>query len=198
MSSSSLKNIFWYDKDDESARNNRNVYINKLRIVLKAVGDVKIVNNKGYWLTAFGDDIFCDYRSVLSLIAALDKSPDLDKSTLNRLLDIAGKGKLLPFCEAEWLDDIKSDYADLLIDFLLKKSALVELKDDLPLLLKISDVILIQDNIDESGIRLKCNTLFRMDKKKSALLSFNKFAQEHVKLLGVETKLTLKSITAAP
>ncbi|MDR3061263.1 MAG: hypothetical protein LBU57_04005 [Dysgonamonadaceae bacterium] len=194
ISSSGLRNILWYDKDEKSALNNRNVYINKLRILLKNVGDMKIINNKGYWMTTSDNPVFCDYESVLSLVAAMEKKPELDKSLLNEMLDIACKGKLLPLYETEWFDDIKTDYSNLIIEFLLKKAVLPELKDELILLLKISEVILLHDDIEETGIRLKCNTLFRLNKKKQALLSFNKFSEEHVKLLGIKTKLSFEEI----
>ncbi|MDR1370164.1 MAG: hypothetical protein LBJ72_08600 [Dysgonamonadaceae bacterium] len=194
ISSSELRNILWYDKDGESARNNRNVYINKLRILLKNVGDIKILSNKGYWCITLDNTVFCDYERVLSLISALEKKPEPDKFLLNEMLDIAGRGKLLPFYEQEWLDDIKTDYSNRIIEFLLKKARLPELKDELVLLLKMAEVILLHDDIEENGIRLKCRALFRLDKKKQALTSFNKFSEEHVKLLGIETKLSFEEI----
>jgi two-component SAPR family response regulator len=194
ISSSELRNVLWYDKDEESARNNRNVYINKLRILLKNVGYISILSNKSYWRITLDNNVFCDYERVLSLIAALEKNPIPDKFLLNEMLDIAGKGKLLPFYEMEWLDNIKADYSNRIIEFLQKKARLPELKDELALLLKISEVILLHDDIEEIGIQLKCNTLFRLDKKKQALVSFNKFSEEHVKLLGIETKLSFEDI----
>ncbi len=194
ISSSELRNTLWYDKDEESARNNRNVYINKLRMLLKNVGDVKILNDKNYWKITLDNTVFCDYERVVSLISTLEKKSELDKSLLNEMLDIAARGKLLPFYEMEWLDDIKADYSDRIIEYLLKKASLPELRDELALLLKISEVILLHDDIEESGIRLKCNTLFRLDKKKQALICFNKFSEEHVKLLGIETKLSFEEI----
>ncbi len=194
ISSSELRNILWYDKDEESARNNRNVYINKLRILLKNVGDIKILNDKSYWKITLDKAVFCDYERVISIISALEKKVELDKSLLNEMLNIAARGKLLPFSEMEWMDDIKTDYSNLVIEFLIKKARLPELKDELALLLKISEVILLHDDIEENGIRLKCNTLFRLDKKKQALVSFNKFSEEHLKLLGIATKLSFEEI----
>ena len=198
ISSSELRNILWYDKDEESARNNRNVYINKLRMILKNIGDIKILNDKNYWRITLDHSVFCDYERVVSLISALNKKPELDKVLLNEMLDIAARGKLLPFYELEWLDNIKTDYSNLIIEFLLKKARLPELRDELALLLKMSEVILLHDDIEEDGIRLKCNTLFRLDKKKQALVSFNRFSEEHIKLLGMPTKLSFEDVVKLP
>ena len=40
--------ILWSDKEEESARNNRNVTLRKLRILLEKVGDVEVVSDAGF------------------------------------------------------------------------------------------------------------------------------------------------------
>lgn len=44
-----LIQLLWYDKTEESAKNNRNVYMSKLRSLLDKVGDIKILNQNGFW-----------------------------------------------------------------------------------------------------------------------------------------------------
>jgi hypothetical protein len=192
--SDKLRNLFWPDKDDESARNNRNVYINRLRSLLKNTGSIKILTEKGYWKIVLDDSVSCDYTRLISLISEIQEKKEINESKLLEILDLAGRGKLLPFYEIEWLDDYKMEYSNLLIEFLLEISKLPELRDNLELLLKISEIILLQDSIDESGIHLKCRVLFQIGKKKLALQCYKRFAEEYLDLLGVKTSLTFDDI----
>lgn len=194
VSSLEFRNFFWPDKDDDSARNNRNVYINRLRILLKNVGDIKIISDKGYWMLSLNDSVFCDYEKILSLISEIKGKPKFDKELLKEMLELAQRGKLLPYYEMEWLDNYKTAYSNLIIEFLLDVADYPELESDLGLLLQIAEVILLQDSIEESAVRLRCNILFRLGKKKHALQCYNKFAEEHLNLLGIETNLTFEDI----
>ncbi|GHV29614.1 hypothetical protein FACS1894177_00760 [Bacteroidia bacterium] len=194
VTSQMLHDLLWPDKDYDSARNNRNVYINRLRVILKNVGNLKIFKQEGCWVISDFEEVYCDYERVLSLIKQFNENPEFDFPLLNSILDIAQKGKLLPHYEAEWLDEYKSQYSDLIIEFLLEIVNLPGLQNDLPLLLRISDIILQQDNTEETGIRMKCNTLVRLGKKNQALLCFKKFSEEHQILFGVETTLKFKDM----
>ncbi len=62
------------------------------------------------------------------------------------------------------------------------------------LLLKMADVILLHDNIDEDAISLKCYALFNMGHKKQALQAFNKFSTDYENLLAEKTKLTFEDL----
>ena len=43
-----ITEIIWFDKKEASARNNRNVTLRKLRILLESVGDIEIISSNGY------------------------------------------------------------------------------------------------------------------------------------------------------
>lgn len=195
ISSQELKNILWFDKDDESARNNRNVYINKLRSILKPFREIIIVNEGGYWRIQLEKTVFCDYERALLLINSLKTVHPFNKKLLAELADIALNGTLLPLIQqAEWLDPYQSDYANQLIECLMKHSKHEEVKTDLLLLLKIGDVILLHDNTDEDGIRFKCYALFHLGRKKQALQVFNKFIVDYENLLAIKPNLIFEEL----
>ena len=62
-----LIQLLWYDKTEESAKNNRNVYMSKLRSLLDKVGDIKILNQNGFWSIQFENGTICDYLEALHL-----------------------------------------------------------------------------------------------------------------------------------
>lgn len=190
-----LRNILWYDKNGESARNNRNVYINKLRSILKSFEGVKVVNHEGYWTIQSEKKISCDYEKVLVLIKMLQTGHRFDAKLLNELVDTASKGTLLPHIQqTEWLESYQTDYTNQLIECLLEYSKRDEAKEDLPLSLKIADVILLHDNIDEDAIKFKCYALYHLGRKNQALQAFNKFAADYEVLLATKPNFTFEDL----
>jgi len=195
ITSQELKRILWFDKDDDSARNNRNVYVNKLRTILKPFVEIKVVNNKGYWTIQFEKTVFCDYEKALVLMKMLQAGEQFNKKLIVELVDIALKGALLPFVQqTEWLESYQSDYSSYLIECLLKYSKHEEVKTDLLLLLKIADAILLHDNIDEDAIKLKCYALFQSGRKNHALQAFNKFTADYKNLLATNHQLSFEEL----
>jgi hypothetical protein len=90
----------------------------------------------------------------------------------------------------ESLDDFKSEYFNLLLDNLLHISEKTDVKNDLVLILKIANIILMHDNIDEDAIIRKCYALYHLGKKGQARSCFEKFCEDYKKLLGIEYKFT--------
>ena len=190
ITSQELRNILWYDKDDVSAGNNQYVNINKLRSILKSFKEITVVNSDGYWSVQFEKTVFCDYGKTLPLIKMLQNGNSFNKKLLTELVDITQKGKLLPFThQTEWLESYQTDYANLLIECLIQYSKHEELAKDLSLLLKIADVILLHDDLDENAIQLKCYALFHSGRKNQALQAFNKFTADYENLLAAKHNL---------
>ena len=198
ISSHELKKTLWFDKDDESARNNRNVYFNRLRKVLNlicSVDDVKIVKKEGNWAVEFQEHIFCDYKKAMQLIDTLKTGERGNKNIVTELVEISLNGMLLHnIQQSEWLDLFQSEYTNQLIECLIECINHKEIKTDYLLQLKIADAILLHDNIDEDAISLKCRALFNMGRKNQALHVFNKFTTEYEKLLVDKHNLVFEEI----
>jgi DNA-binding SARP family transcriptional activator len=197
ISSQELKNILWYDKDNDSARNNRNVNVSKLRLILKNLKGFEILNVNSYWAVTLNKEVFCDYKNTLSLIKIIEKDTISGKDRLNELLNLASKGVLLPNMQLEWLDDYKSEYSNLIIDKLFQITEREDVKNDLVLLVKIANVILLHDNIDEDAIIKKCYALYHLGKKGKAKQCFEKFTEDYRNLLGTEYKYTFNQFREA-
>lgn len=189
-----LRNILWFDKDDQSARNNRNVNINKLRLILKSFQELEIINESGSQTVQGLEDVYCDYVRIHALIHMLKKNKVFNKSILNELVDLALTGKLLPYLQYEWLEVYQAEYVNSLIEIMLQYRENAEVKKDLLLLLKMANVILLHDNIDEDAISLKCYALYNMGHKKQALDAFSKFESDYEALLAEKTTLSFEDL----
>lgn len=188
-----LDETFWFGMDRDSASNNRRVNIRKLRLLLQDIGDVEIINKNSYWYLNLGEHVTCDYSEVSLLINQLDRN-FFDKNTISRIVAIASAGPLLPNINEEWADDYKSDFSTKLVDVLLEIINKPEVMDDPKLLLKISDVILIQDSIDEEAIRIKCRILYQMKQKGLSKQSYDKFCEDYIGLLNTKPDFSYEDI----
>lgn len=190
-----LDETFWFDMSKSSASNNRNVNIRKLRLIIDKIGDINIANKNGYWYLHLGKDVACDYQEVMRLLNQIkEKNAPTEKRIINEIISLASAGALLPNVSTEWADEYKSAYYVLLTEVLLSRVNRPDIKEDARLLLKISDVILLVDNIDEDAIRTKCRVLYQMGQKGLSKQIFDKFCIEYERLLNTKPDFSYDNI----
>jgi two-component SAPR family response regulator len=194
ISSQELRDILWFDKDSENARNNRNVNMHKLRALLQQVGQVDISGENSYWHLELQPSVFCDYSMLLQVCREVEESKDTDPEALETLIGLASLGKLLPNIQADWIDAYKSDFSIRLIEHLMRISDYESVRENPQMLFRIAEAILIHDNLDEDAIRIKCTALVRMGKKNQAKQVYETFVEEFRKALDSEPDFDLGDI----
>lgn len=194
VTSERLDETFWFGMSKSSASNNRSVNIRKLRLLLEQVGNVFVVNRKSYWFIDIGEGVKCDYKEIMILLKQARGSQVLSLDLLNAILDIAQQGTLLPSVNNEWVDDYKSEYSNMLIDVLHDSFSLPDVQQDLNLQVKIGNVMLQHDSLNEEAVSIKCRALFQLGQKGSSKLCFDKFVQEYQRLLESEPNINYEDI----
>ncbi|GAB6010666.1 Kelch repeat-containing protein [Viscerimonas tarda] len=194
INSKKIDSLLWFDKDEKAARNNRNVSLNRLKILLENIGDIKLINNGGFWKIVFGDNVFCDYYTVLEHIREAKAGNPANQNLIPELLELLTYGPLLPYTHADWLDKFKGNYSnnaiDILNSLLIKKELLKD--DDLRLL--ITDTIFLYDSLNEEALGIKCLILYSAGKKGLAKSTYDNFAKEYHSMLGESYKYSLSQI----
>ena len=109
--SSTLDEVLWYDKIGESARNNRNVNISKLRSLLEDIGEVEIVSTNSVWNINCSEKVYCDCLDIISLQEKL-KGNAPEKEDIYRFLSLLQTGELLPDMSMEWMQHFKEAYTN--------------------------------------------------------------------------------------
>ena len=195
ISSSKLQELLWFDKSEEAARNNRNVNLRKLRVLLQDVGAIEITNENGYWTIAIPSSVFSDYRESLQLIGKIQSSDQVEIEDILRLVELLSLGPMLPNIQLEWVDSFKNDFSSAVIDVLLYylSNQSNPYLDRLDIQLKVADTIMKFDPINEEAISIKCNTLYKMGKKGLAKTAFDHFSKEYKTLLGENYQGSLKA-----
>jgi two-component SAPR family response regulator len=188
--------LLWFDKNEESAKNIRNVYLSKLRSALEKVGDVEIQNKNGFWTIQLGNNIICDYVEAMRLFGSLKKSDSNYQEQIGRLLELLLLGVLLPNTEIDWLDNFKSDFSNLTIEVLTRFANEKERRLNDELRLRIADTLLLHDIANEEALTIKCSMLFRSGKKGLAKNVYDNFCKEYKNLFGTNYKYSLTEILA--
>ncbi|NDV79570.1 hypothetical protein [Dysgonomonas sp. 511] len=189
-----LKEILWFDKEQQSANNNRAVNIGKLKGILDTVGGYEIVTNPHNIRIEIKDDIYCDYVRILFLL----RNESLNKPQIMELVSVVRRGSFLPECSYEWLDPFKAEISDKLIDNLLNLSELPNIKEDDRLLVQIADTIFNLDSLNESALAMKCIALTNMGKRSIANSSYSRFAKDYENMYGTPFPASFSEIMKVP
>jgi len=194
ITSEKLDETLWFQMDKASASNNRSVNVRKLRILLEKIGDVALVNKRSYWFIEINEDVYCDYKDIMSLFKLAKDKGTVSREVLDKIINTAQNGVLLPNLNSDWVDDYKSEYANILIDILSKATEQTDIKTDQKLLLNIANVMLLHDNIDEEAIKIKCRALFMLGQKGLSKQYFDKFVQDYQRLLNEIPQINYEDI----
>lgn len=177
ISSEKLKELLWFDKSEESARNNRSVSIVKLRNILDKLDGCTISKETGYWKLDFDkDSTWVDYKAYVSLVR--EKSiPDLER--IRGLAAIIRRGALLPNVNYGWMDVFKAEVSNEVIDICISFSASVDVEQAPDTLIELAGYIFCFDPVNEEAMRMKCRALAYLGKHTQAKNTYALFCREY-------------------
>jgi DNA-binding SARP family transcriptional activator len=186
ISGNQLIRLLWSDKSEEAAKNNRNVYMSKLRTILEEVGNLKIVNQNSYWRIQIEDDTLCDY---LEIMKHFEEKGNQD---LEKMLELLTRGAMLPNMEVDWIDTFKNDFANTAIDFLCRILKKNDLADSLKL--KIADTLFQYDFLSEEALQIKCSVLYQQSKIGLAKTVYDTFCNLYRSSLGTDYQYSFMQV----
>ena len=181
ISSEGLNEILWRDKSEKDAKNNRSVNLAKLKAILEKTGNVVINKESAYWQIAIPDeDVFVDYKKYTSLLA------DTARTYIHPLVDIIKRGAFLTQTEYDWLDDIKSEISNSVIDLCLGYIRSQQIAADPEFIIEIANCIFCFDPLNEDALIYKCKCLILLKRHTLANNTYLKFTKEYKDIYGTE------------
>ena len=193
ISSLKLKEILWFDKTPERARNNRGVLLSRLRQLFEQVGSVNIENRNSILVVELEDDIYCDYYEAITLMKWLRENT-MDKEALEKLLNIVSKGEMLPDFQIDWIDPFKAEFSNSLIDLLLDLAKHPKLNLSNKEYIDLANAIFIHDSLNEDALKIKCIMLSKMGKNGLAKSAYDSFQKEYHTSLGIDFRYSFEQI----
>lgn len=185
-----LLSILWGDKEEEAAKNTRNVYMSRLRNLLSQIGNVTIQTHNGFRNISFGPGTTCDYLEALRLFSESDNSTDGEN--IDRLLELLFNGVMLPNVELDYVDNFKSSFSNDTLDLLSGLIQKPELSNSLKL--KIADTLFQHDFINEDALRIKCQILHAQGRTGVAQTVYKSFCKEYKSIVGSDYPVSLTDI----
>lgn len=178
--------ILWPEKEETAARNNRNVNLRKLRVLLESIGDVEVVTENNFMHIKWGENVFCDYREVLARMQQF-KEKENDE-LLNRILELLLYGPLLPHTILDWLDDFKENYSSHSIDLLKDLFEIEKQRNHQEVILRLADIMFLHDPLNEEALAAKCAVFSAQGKKGIARNLYDRFCKEYRDSMGEDYK----------
>ncbi len=191
ITSSALKEILWYDKNEESARNNRSVYFAKLRQLLDTIGKYSLSNRGGKWIIDF-NDIHVDFLEYSKII----RQETIRENDIMKLVSIVRRGALLPECTYNWLDDVKAKVADYSITILSDYSDQLDKKLHPDLLNSIADALFTVDPLNDLALTFKCRYYNGMGKVFLSKQLYTNYTREYRNQYGEEYSKSYMDVIA--
>lgn len=188
-----LDETLWQEMDEESARNNRNVYMRKLRLLLETVGVIEVVNDKIYYRVKLGKEVFFDYHEALAMMKRMEYD-DSDKEVTARTLELLFEGPLLPNYSFEWLDKFKADYSNTVISLLTRQLDREMQKGNDRMALKIAETIMMHDPFSDNALAIQCSILCRRHKKGIAKNVYDNFCKNYETCIGEKYHLSFAEV----
>ena len=190
--SSKITEILWPDKEDAAARNNRNVSLRKLRVLLESIGDVNVVTENNFLHIVWGSDVFCDYRMAMKCIQEfqIQESEEL----LNRILELLLCGPLLPNTILECLDNFKDAFSSSSIDLLRNLLELEMNRGHQEMVICLTNIMFLHDPLNEEALSAKCAVLSAQGKKGIAHNVYDRFCREYRESMGEDYKKSFSAL----
>ena len=201
-----LNETLWSNMDEKNAKNNRAVNIGKLKSILEKLGDCTLKKETGRWIFVFNaQEVAVDFAQFVRIqnSGAGSKKPDfgatpreeLAPAQMDQLLQLVQRGAFLSQENYEWLDDIKSDMSNTILEVLQKFSATLSVADHAELLINIANTIFFFDELNEPALAIKCKSLVFLGRHAIARNVFEKFASKYKDIYGEEFKDSFIGIT---
>jgi two-component SAPR family response regulator len=182
ISSEKLKELLWFDKSDESARNNRSVNIAKLKSILEKIEHCTVSKETGYWkIICDFESVYVDYQQYFEIIKDKKK---LNKEKISELAKIIKRGPFLPNTSYEWMDPFKAEISNEIIDTYLHFAHSIVIADDPELLIELANYIFYFDSINEEAMVIKCKALAHLGKHSQSKNTYESFCKEYKLLYG--------------
>ncbi|MCM1139945.1 MAG: hypothetical protein NC453_15370, partial [Muribaculum sp.] len=178
-----LDEYLWPEKDEKSAKNNRGVYMRKLRLLLEEVGIATVSCEKGHYHISM-DNICVDYNEAKSRLTNLSKNGSIDEDELEKVIELLLFGPLLPDIKESWIDQYKANYTELALNVLNELLHQTYRNSNDALAYRIAKVITLHDSLSEDAMSIKCLILIKQKMKGPAKKTYDIFCKEYLSSYG--------------
>ncbi|MBE7169575.1 MAG: hypothetical protein INR73_03250 [Williamsia sp.] len=189
-----LNDILWNDKDIKDAKNNRSVNLVKLKNILDKVGGCAITRKTGAW--KFEWDPSLVKIDLLDYLDIYQAHSSMTHATASRLLAIVEAGAFLQETHYEWIDTLKAEISNFVIESLLGYVRTLHISGNAEKIIAISNAIFSFDELNEHALKLRCKSLVALGRHTLAKNTFDKFKTKYHDIYGEDFKETYHDLVS--
>jgi len=191
ISNEKLNSIHWMYHSPQSAKNNRNVNIKKLRDMLGSLKGVQMIHTEGSWSIKLSPEVFCDYQFLLKKMKG--SFQPITREEFEKIILILERGMFVGDERTPWFDTFKSHFITSLLDYLFKLADSFEKDKNPEAIHHIADLILKFDPLNEEAFKLKVDALVKQKNHNQAFIEYEYFTKEYEKMYGIPFPVGFKS-----
>jgi two-component SAPR family response regulator len=145
--------------------------------LLQQVGNIHLSKDTGKWKIDLDHTrIYVDYYEYLQIVA---NQKTLNKDSIAHLIEIVHRGGFLSNIEYPWLDPIKSEISNEIVDIALAYASKINMEENAEFLIKLANCIFIFDSVSEEAMIIKCRSLVFLGKHSLAKSTYESFLKEY-------------------
>ena len=186
-----LNSIHWTYHSPESAKNNRNVNVKKLRDLFSALQGVQLIHNEGCWMLKMSNEVFCDYTFLRNKIQ--ENFQPLTRVEFEKIILVLAQGIFVADEHTSWLDPFNSHFLSSLLDYLFLLTDSFEKDKNPEAIYRITDLILKSDPLNEEAFKLKIEALIKLKNHNQAFFDYTYFTKGYEKMYGIQFPQSFKS-----
>ncbi len=191
ITSADLTKQLWGQDLSKNLDNVRGVTTRKLRGILEDLDKVEIVFHNDRWFAKIYEPVYCDYCECLDIV---HNGKAYDSRYFNRFLRIVQEGELFKNESFEWLDSTKGFINNSIVDVLSRYLGENEIGKDLRI--RIADIILTNDPVNDAAMTYKIKGMVDMNNHKLARYSFEQFCSLYHKMYGEKYPKSFEQFTS--
>jgi two-component SAPR family response regulator len=188
ITSDKLSVLLWPEYSPKQAKNVRNVTLNKLREFLKRIDGIELVFSNRSWKLEIDTELYIDYVRLLFLI---DNYSMLSRENIEEVAEITSRGEVFKFISFNWLDGLKTNINNTLLDTLLK---LIDKSEDVDLSLRLCESIFALDSVNERALFIKLKILNQQGKHSILKTVYDNYCNEYKSLYGESFKRSVQDL----
>jgi DNA-binding SARP family transcriptional activator len=183
VSAEKLNEILWSDKDIKDANNNRSVNLVKLKSILDKLGGCSITRESGTWKFEHETSlIHIDLADYLNLF--FNRPAGQGPVQTKTLIRIAKAGGFLQEIHYEWLDPVKAEISNYIVESLLKHADQLDVHSDTEEIITVCNAIFNFDELNEHALKLKYKSLIHAGRHTLANTTLTKFSAKYKEIYG--------------
>jgi two-component SAPR family response regulator len=191
IASKKISQLLWPDKDVAKTKNIKGVTFNHLRSIISDIEGIELTFTNDIYHFEMGQEFFCDYMFVMDI---LDEPGAVKENMLLQNMEIISRGSLLADVTDTWLDEIKLNFEEGLMEQLVPAIETGYAAGNYKTVLELCRIVLHIDPFNDVTLKYQLKSYRRIKGIDYCKKIYDHYTTEYKKSYGVDYEVTLDKL----